>query len=173
MLRRTQTDSSAPEGLDDEFLDDLKERYKKCLTILVMSVHGSKGLEADFVIIPGLDSGFRGFPDDRPAEWLWDLVLPRITDPVEEERRLLYVGLTRARYRCTVLVSAERPSQFALELAANADTSPAIEWIRHDSQRVPCPRCQIGSLVLANTRTSKRVCTRRNSCGFRERPEPG
>lgn len=173
ILRRTQTDSSAPEGLDDEFLDDLKERYKKCLTILVMSVHGSKGLEADFVIIPGLDSGFRGFPDDRPAEWLRDLVLPRITDPVEEERRLLYVGLTRARYRCTVLVSAERPSQFALELAANADTSPAIEWIRHDSRRVPCPRCQIGSLVLPDTRTSKRVCTRRNSCGFRERPEPG
>lgn len=170
ILRRTQTDSSAPEGLDDDFLDDLKRRYKKRLTILVMSVHGSKGLEADFVIIPGLDSGFRGFPDDRPAEWLLDLVLPRITDPVEEERRLLYVGLTRARYQSTVLVAAERPSQFALELAANADTSPAIEWIRHDSQRAPCPRCQIGSLVLPGARTSKRVCTRRNSCGFRERP---
>lgn len=170
ILRRTQTDSSAPEGLDDKFLEDLKRIYKRRLAISLMSVHGSKGLEADFVIIAGLDSGFRGFPDDRPAEWLLDLVLPQVADPVEEERRLLYVGLTRARCQSTVLVAAERPSQFALELAEHAETSPAIKWLRHDSLRAPCPRCQIGSLVLSGARTATRVCTRRNSCGFRERP---
>lgn len=171
ILRRTQADSSTPEGLDGDFLGDLKRKYKDRLAISLMSVHGSKGLEADFVVLPGLDSGFRGFPDDRPTEWLLDLVLPQITDPVEEERRLLYVGLTRARYQSTVLVAAGRPSQFVLELGAHAETSSAIKWIRHESQRAPCPRCKIGSLVL-NSRTSMRICTRRNSCGFREAPAP-
>lgn len=52
----------------------------------LMTVHASKGLEFDYVFITGLEQGL--FPHDRPNEKREDN---------EEERRLFYVALTRAR----------------------------------------------------------------------------
>ncbi|MEY2641205.1 MAG: hypothetical protein RL150_598 [Candidatus Parcubacteria bacterium] len=52
----------------------------------LMTVHASKGLEFDYVFITGLEQGL--FPHDRPNEKRED---------GEEERRLFYVALTRAR----------------------------------------------------------------------------
>ncbi|MFT6332213.1 MAG: DNA helicase-2/ATP-dependent DNA helicase PcrA [Lentimonas sp.] len=52
----------------------------------IMTVHGAKGLEFDCVFIPGLEEGV--FPSGRAAAE---------KNGLEEERRLLYVAITRAR----------------------------------------------------------------------------
>ena len=86
----------------------------------LMTLHGAKGLEFDSVFLPGWEEGL--FPhqlalDESGAEGL------------EEERRLAYVGLTRARKRAHILSAANRhihnqwvsalPSRFIDELPAD------------------------------------------------------
>lgn len=60
--------------------------------IYIMSVHASKGLEFDHVFIIGLEEGF--FPVDN--------------SDIEEERRLAYVAITRAKKRLHLSVSSSR-----------------------------------------------------------------
>ncbi|MCL2170538.1 MAG: UvrD-helicase domain-containing protein [Defluviitaleaceae bacterium] len=71
-------------------------------TVALMTLHSSKGLEFPIVFLPGLEDGL--FPGGRA-----------INDPnpdeLEEERRLLYVGITRARERL-ILLSAGRRMQY-------------------------------------------------------------
>lgn len=169
VLRRTRKDTTCPEGVDDDFLKSIARQFRGALEIESHTLHGSKGLEADYVIIPGLESGFRGFPDERPAEPLIDLVLPKLTDLVEEERRLFYVGLTRARHQAIVLASAVRPSQFLLELSEKFKDTGKVDWVCHDTQRVPCPKCNVGSLVKFVEGSSASFCTRRQFCGYIDR----
>ena len=60
--------------------------------VLITSIHRAKGLEWPLVILPGLAEG--RFPYYRDAD---------AADPVEDERRLFYVGCTRARERLCLL----------------------------------------------------------------------
>ena len=83
----------------------------------VMTLHGAKGLEFDTVFLPGWEEGV--FPNQRALD-------EHGAAGLEEERRLAYVGLTRARKRATVLHAANRtvhgqwlspaPSRFVAEL---------------------------------------------------------
>jgi DNA helicase-4 len=103
-------------------LDELRLRYPG-LAIRFMTVHRSKGLEADHVIILRAVSGRMGFPSKIVDDSLLDMVLPGI-EPFEhaEERRLFYVALTRARTSVTVLSDRERPSVFVRELVDDGAT---------------------------------------------------
>jgi DNA helicase-4 len=163
-----RTKKTAPKGVDPEVLEEIAIKFRGQLDITWNSVHGSKGLEADFVVIPGLDSGKRGFPEDRPPEPLFDLILPEISDPVEEERRLLYVGLTRARHQAVLLADAERPSPFLFELKSVSQGTADIEWVESETKRTACPRCTIGSLHKPYEKANFRACSRSYSCGHRE-----
>lgn len=66
-------------------------------TIQVMTVHAAKGLEFDVVFVVGLEEGI--FPHSRSALSQTEL---------EEERRLMYVALTRAKKGLYLLFSDER-----------------------------------------------------------------
>lgn len=74
------------ENLDDilaeiSLLSDQDDLEGEC--VYIMSIHASKGLEFDYVFIVGLEEGF--FP------------LNSETSDIEEERRLAYVAITRAK----------------------------------------------------------------------------
>ncbi len=83
----------------------------------LMTLHSAKGLEFDFVFLPGWEEGL--FPHQRALE-------EGGVASLEEERRLAYVGLTRARRRAYISFAANRrihnqwqsaiPSRFIAEL---------------------------------------------------------
>jgi DNA helicase-2/ATP-dependent DNA helicase PcrA len=85
--------------------------------ISLMTLHAAKGLEFDTVFLPGWEEGI--FPNQRAMDESGNKGL-------EEERRLAYVGLTRARKRAIVSYAANRriyanwqssvPSRFVDEL---------------------------------------------------------
>lgn len=78
-----------------------------------MTIHASKGQQADYVIVVGLDEGQDGFPAPARESIMEQALLPQTeTFPDAEERRLLYVALTRARKRVWLLFDKENPSRF-------------------------------------------------------------
>jgi len=85
--------------------------------ITIMTLHGAKGLEFDIVFLPGWEEGL--FPSQRSLD-------ENGMKGLEEERRLAYVGITRARKRALISYAANRrvhnmwqnalPSRFIAEL---------------------------------------------------------
>lgn len=68
------------------------------------TAHSSKGLEADYVILPNVTSGTYGFPSTIQDDPVLALAMAEADDyPHAEERRLFYVALTRARRQVTLL----------------------------------------------------------------------
>ena len=96
-------------------LQDLRRRFPR-LTFSFKTIHGSKGLEADHVVLLNADSGRIGFPSEIVDDPLLGLVSPdEETFHNAEERRVMYVAMTRARYTLTILASNARPSAFVTE----------------------------------------------------------
>lgn len=82
-----------------------------------VTVHSSKGLEADHVIVPRMTSETLGFPSRIADDPVLQLAMPG-GDAFEdaEERRLFYVALTRARSTVTLITLAHKESPFIAEL---------------------------------------------------------
>ncbi|WP_253377891.1 DNA helicase IV [unidentified bacterial endosymbiont] len=78
-----------------------------------MTLHASKGQQADYVLVLGLREGSDGFPAPARESVMEQALLPAAEDfPDAEERRLLYVAITRARHRVWLLFNKEQPSVF-------------------------------------------------------------
>jgi DNA helicase IV len=94
----------------------LRRRFPR-LKIDFKTIHASKGLEADHVILLNADSGRMGFPSEIVDDPLLSLVSPEEEAfQNAEERRVMYVAMTRARHTLTILASNARPSSFVTEL---------------------------------------------------------
>ncbi|TVR95479.1 MAG: DNA helicase II [Rhodospirillales bacterium] len=95
--------------------------------VTLMTLHAAKGLEFDTVFLPGWEEGL--FPHQRALDQGGSAAL-------EEERRLAYVGLTRARQRAFISYAANRhvygywqnaiPSRFIGELPEDAVEVAAV-----------------------------------------------
>jgi DNA helicase-2/ATP-dependent DNA helicase PcrA len=114
--------------------------------VTLMTLHNSKGLEFPVVVIIGLEEGL--FPHERSLEH---------PEAVEEERRLCYVGFTRARQRLFLVHALQRhvfgraqrnePSRFLAEVpkellrlelpAPVADDEPTVDY---SYSQLPAPR---------------------------------
>ena len=76
-----------------------------------LTVHKSKGLEADNVVILNFNNSLLGFPNKIADDPLLELVLSNSdTYLYGEERRLLYVALTRTRNEVFLITDASKPS---------------------------------------------------------------
>ena len=117
-LVRALTDFDSLAGfLDHVSLVMEKEETEQSDRISLMTLHAAKGLEFDTVFLPGWEEGL--FPSQRTMD-------ESGVKGLEEERRLAYVGLTRARKRAIVTHAANRriyanwtssvPSRFLDEL---------------------------------------------------------
>ncbi len=92
--------------------------------VTIMTMHAAKGLEFDHVFLPGWEEGV--FPSQRAID-------EGGLASLEEERRLAYVAITRAKRRCTILHAANRriygqwtssiPSRFIEDLPEDYITS--------------------------------------------------
>lgn len=99
-------------------VSDLDSMEEESNNVTMMTLHAAKGLEFPTVFIAGMDEGI--FPSQRTLQ---------VPSEVEEERRLMYVGITRAEEKL-YLVSAKRrqtwgeykyynPSRFIEEIPHN------------------------------------------------------
>ena len=81
-----------------------------------LTVHKSKGLEADYVILLQCNKGTYGFPSQISDNPVLDYVLTKSDQfPFGEERRLFYVAITRAKVKTIVLYDQRIPSLFVDE----------------------------------------------------------
>jgi len=81
------------------------------------TIHAAKGLEAKVVFIIGLTDGYGGFPDI----WLEDRIFQVIKKAnhdllMEEERRLFYVAITRAKEKLFLITEKGSESSFLREI---------------------------------------------------------
>ncbi|UOK41496.1 MULTISPECIES: ATP-dependent helicase [Flavobacterium] len=123
------------------------------------TIHASKGLEAKVVFIIGLTEGKGGFPD----VWLEDRLFQIIKTAdynllLEEERRLFYVAITRAKDKLYLVTEKGNESSFLNEIPeVYTSRSKQLEKINHRQNEcenchapvkedwVACPKC--GSIV--------------------------
>lgn len=120
------------------------------------TIHGAKGLESKVVFIIGLTEGNGGFPDI----WLEDRIFQIIKKAnhdllLEEERRLFYVAITRAKDKLFLITQRGNESSFLKEIPemytvkTGASLSTVVDKVRLCKQCfsqlenlwVVCPYC--------------------------------
>jgi DNA helicase-4 len=118
------------------------------LDLTFKTAHGSKGLEADFVLVPNLTRGRYGFPSNIEDDPVLDLAMADPDAfPHAEERRLFYVALTRARRAVTLFAVTGQESPFVVELLDEQKLDlRAADGARPVHVQV-CPACKNGTLV--------------------------
>jgi DNA helicase-4 len=118
----------------------------KTLTAQFMTVHKSKGLEGDIVIVLNCNSGKMGFPAEMSDDPVLNLLLSESDQyPNGEERRLFYVAMTRAREKLYFIADASYKSKFILEFEHN----PIQTYVPK------CPRCKTADVMVMKTGVAK------------------
>ena len=105
------------EGTVAEFLADLDSRFGEAAVgrgVNLLTYHRAKGLEFEVVFLPRLEEGELPFKRAK------------LGDALAEERRLLYVGMTRAKRYLELTWSGE-PSRFLSELGVEAPERVAAD----------------------------------------------
>lgn len=112
--------------------DEVEEKY----SVTLMTLHAAKGLEFPVVFMVGMEDGL--FPTSRALDSAADM---------EEERRLAYVGMTRAREELFLSYAASRytygsrgyssPSRFLMELGYNPYGSSSYNTKKQDDDFDP------------------------------------
>lgn len=107
--------------LDRDDSGNDKEEQMQNEAVILMTLHAAKGLEFPEVYMVGMEEGF--LPHKKSVENM-------LADDVAEERRLCYVGMTRAKRRLTLSIALERmkwgkmrktiPSRFLYEMTGRA-----------------------------------------------------
>ncbi len=112
------------------------------ISIQAKTIHASKGLEAKVVFILGLTEGNGGFPDI----WLEDRIFQIIKKAnhdllLEEERRLFYVAITRAKEKLYLITEKGNESGFLKEIPEIYTVKTSIPLKSVVEKAILCERC--------------------------------
>lgn len=113
------------------------------LFVSYKTIHASKGLEAKAVFIIGLTEGNGGFPDI----WLDDAIFRVVKDVkydilLEEERRLFYVAITRAKDELFLITELGNESSFVDEIPQQFYANNKPEFKNIIDAKAICIKCQ-------------------------------
>lgn len=155
---------------DRQYVPDRKTRFDRWVDVSFLTIHSSKGSEADYVILPEMLSAHRGrsFPNRRADDPVLALAMPDGDNfPMGEERRLFYVALTRARRSVTMFTARGQYSSFLRELIDEG----TLAITNTDGQAVleqTCPACKQGVLMLRTGPYGEfHSCSNYPACGFK------
>ena len=153
----------APAGLKQwqwQFGDRLKIEF--------LTVHGSKGLEAEYIFVLNVVQGSRGFPSQIQDDPALQLAMPAPDPyPLAEERRLFYVAMTRARKQVRFYTTNDQPSQFLVELVKAAQIK--IDAIDGEPLEA-CPKCGNGVLKVRQSQHGEfQGCSRFPACDYKRK----
>lgn len=102
-------------------------KHNKDIIIKYLTVHKSKGLEEECVIIINLVDSQLGFPCQIKNHKIIELLNKNNIDYLAEERRLFYVALTRTKGETYLVIPYKKISSFAREIIRN--NKKYIEYI--------------------------------------------
>jgi superfamily I DNA/RNA helicase len=111
------------------------------LKVQSKTIHAAKGLEAKVVFILGLTDGKGGFPDIWLEDRIFQVIKAANHDSLmEEERRLFYVAITRAKDQLYLITEKGNTSRFLKEIPSEFKTT----FVEHFDQKesfVICKKC--------------------------------
>lgn len=115
---------------NSQFIFKLKDVVIRCMTI-----HRSKGLESDNVILFDIREGFRALPDTMGDDLLLKFVIAS-KEEIEfaEDRRLFYVALTRTKNKVYIISRAINESRFISEISSLQNVDSTANYFK-------CPKC--------------------------------
>ncbi|WP_142627961.1 UvrD-helicase domain-containing protein [Rhizobium sp. P007] len=155
---------------DRQYVPTRKSRFERYVDVSFLTIHRSKGSEADYIILPEMVSASRGrsFPNNRADDPVLALAMPAGDDyPESEERRLFYVALTRARCSVVLFTVRGQCSTFLRELEAEG----AVTITTVDGKAVQeesCPSCKQGALIMRTGRYGDfRSCSNFPVCRYK------
>jgi DNA helicase IV len=150
----------------------------------LLTIHRAKGLEADVVFLLGATNRKgQDFPSSIQDDPIISLFMTSVDEmPWAEERRLLYVALTRAKHKVYVVTPQGEASSFVSELL----DEPAVGSSLFDGKNVvpvlnvksllrgaQCPKCKRGVLLPRVGRFGQFViCSRKDDCKYRHQVRP-
>ena len=128
------------------------KKIKHCdypkLEISYSTVHGSKGLESDFVVLISGEDAQNGFPNKTEDDNVLTLVLGKKDNfQYAEERRLFYVALTRTRSVVYLLSDKNKSSDFIQEIKDKCYIMEDESELKKENEYL-CPWCKSGYLVV-------------------------
>lgn len=131
---------------------ELKSKNFPNLRIIFLTIHKSKGLEADEVIVINNKNDMKGFPNKMIDDSVLEYVIK--SDELfnyEEERRLFYVALTRTKNYCYLLTPQDE-SLFINEIKHYKN----VKYFEVDGDlKISCPLCKTGHLIKKVSKKGK------------------
>ncbi|MBO4855303.1 UvrD-helicase domain-containing protein [Candidatus Saccharibacteria bacterium] len=140
-INRIKSDDFQITAKDDG--GEVFEIYWQDFRLEFCSMHKSKGITRDIVIVLNMNSDLMGMPATRESDPIIDALLAEDDSyPFAEERRLFYVAITRAREATYLIANRKNPSPFIFEI------SDSIK----EAYGKLCPKCHTGELIKKHGR---------------------
>ena len=127
-----------------KMFDPYRTRFKKeKIRINAKTIHAAKGLESRVVFIIGMTEGYGGFPDIWMGDRIYQMIRPVKHEMLlEEERRLFYVAITRAKERLYLISEIGAESSFIREIPEGFKVFYSKPLQTGDAQMILCTSCK-------------------------------
>ena len=103
--------------IDNDFILNNNDLIYKDNHLKYLTIHSSKGLESDYVIILNVSNSLLGIPNKLENHPILDYLDNSSNDILyAEERRVFFVGITRCKIKTYLLIPKDNPSIFIKEI---------------------------------------------------------